>query len=378
MLRKFPATWLARLFTGWVLSGFVLIGIVLIGLGACDSGEQAAPDGAQVKVAAAMDPVAAVNALADEYVQAYFDTFPEQALLSGAPDSDPARLGDRSLDSLARWQVYQQDLLGKLEAIDVTHLDDPAARITANFLRNQLESARDLGICRLELWNVSPTWTGWLAEFTALADAMKRATPQQQADTLSRLSQIPAYVDTEVANLKEGVELGYTAAANSVRAVLVLLDSFLALPVAETPFAIAARDQDIGYQEKVAHVVGADIMPAIARYRDYLRNEYAAAARPAIGVDANPDGKACYRATVRYWATVDLGAEEIHRIGLAQMERVMAEISEIGARSFNESDPLVLLKRVKTEPAFLFSSRQEMVDYAEAALARSRDRKSVV
>lgn len=364
MMRISPAIWLTRL-----VIGLVFISLVCFGLGACHSDEEAAPDGAQ---APAVDPAAAVNALADEYVTAYFDTFPEQAVLSGAPDPDPARISDRSIDSLARWQVYQQDLLGRLNNLDLAVIEDPAALHTANFLRNQLESARDLGICRMELWNVSPTFTGWLAAFTDLAGAMKMDTPQQQADALSRLQQMPGYVDTEVANLKEGVELGYTASANSVRAMLDLLDSFLALPVAETPFALAARDQDIGYQEKVAHVVEEGILPAVARYRDYLRNEYAAVARPAIGVDANPDGTACYRASVRYWATVDLSAEEIHRVGLAQMDRVMAEVSEIGGRSFNESDPLVLLKRVKTDPKYLFSSRQEMVDYAVAALARAK------
>jgi len=358
MLGKFAAPWLSP-----------LLSLALMLLCACHSGEEAAPDDAQ---APAIDPAATVSALADQYVTAYFDTFPEEALLSGAPDPDPARISDRSIDSLARWQVYQQDLLGRLNTLDVALIADPAALNTASFLRNQLESARNLGICRMELWNVSPTWTGWLAEFTALADAMKMDTAQQQADALSRLAQMPGFIDTEVAKLKEGVELGYTAAANSVRAMLDLLDSFLALPVAETPFAIAARDQDIAYQEKVAKVVGEGIMPAVARYRDYLRNEYAAVARQAIGVDANPDGKACYRASVSYWATLDLSVEEIHRIGLAQVDRVMAEISAIGARSFNESDPLVLLKRVKTEPAFLFSSRQEMVDYAEAALARAK------
>jgi uncharacterized protein (DUF885 family) len=69
---------------------------------------------------------------------------------------------------------------------------------------------------------------------------------------------------------------------------------------------------------------------------------------------------------------VDLTAEEIHRIGLEQMDKVMAEISEIGERSFGESDPLVLLEMIKTEPRYLFTSRQEMVEYAEAALARAK------
>jgi uncharacterized protein (DUF885 family) len=338
---------------------------------ACSSKDEPTADAAANPAASVIDSATAVSALADEYVTAYFDTFPEQALFSGAPDPDPTRLGDHSLESLARWQVFQQDLLGRLDAIDLNRLDNPAARITANLLRNRLESARDFAICRTELWNVSPTWTGWQAEFTSLAGKLRMDTAQQRADTLKRLAEMPAYIDSEVANLKEGVELGYTAAANSVGAVIGLMDAFLALPVAETPFAIAAQDQDIGYQEKVAQVVSGGILPAMQRYRDYLKDVYSPAARQAIGVNANPDGAACYRAAVRYWATVDLSAEEIHRIGLEQMDRVMKEMSEIGARSFGEADPQRLLALVKSDPKFLFTSRQEMVDYARAALVRA-------
>jgi hypothetical protein len=85
----------------------------LILLSACSSKDEPVADAAAQPATSVIDSAAAVSALADEYVTAYFDTFPEQALFSGAPDPDPARLGDHSLESLARWQVYQQDLLGR-------------------------------------------------------------------------------------------------------------------------------------------------------------------------------------------------------------------------------------------------------------------------
>lgn len=312
-----------------------------------------------------------VSALADEYVRAYFDQFPEQALFSGAPDPDPARLTDNTLESLARWQILQQDLLAQLGEIGLGAVTDPAAIITANLLRNQLQSALDLAVCRNELWSVSPTWTGWLAEFTELAAKLKIDTPDQREAALSRLAQMVTFIDTEVMNLREGVELGYVAPKNSVRALSDVLDAFLALPVAETPFVIAAQRQDLGYQQRISEWVENSFRPALQRYRDYLGSEYLQSAREEIGVYSSPGGEVCYRASVRYWATVDLGAEEIHQIGLQQMERIMAEMRVIGERSFGESDPLALLNRVKTDPQYLFSSRAEMVAYAEAALARA-------
>lgn len=312
-----------------------------------------------------------INALADDYVRFYFDQFPEQSLITGAEDPDPARLSDNSLESRARWQILQQDLLAQLNEIDLEAVTDPAAILTANMLRNQLQNSLDLDVCRNELWSISPTWTGWLAEFTDIVGKMKMDTPGQREAAFSRMAQMAGYIETEVDNLREGVELGYVAPKNSVQAVVGLLDAFLALPAAQTPFGLAAQEQDIGYQQRVAQLVDETIRPAMQRYRDYLGSDYAAAARDDIAVYASPGGAACYAASVRYWATVNLTAEEIHRIGLEQMDRIMAEMREIGERSFGESDPIALLEMVKTDPQYLFSSRAEMVAYAEAALARA-------
>lgn len=312
-----------------------------------------------------------VNELADKYVQFYFEQFPEQALLWGAVDPDPARLTDNSLESQARWQILQQDLLAKLDEIDPSAITDPAAVITAKMLRNQLQSALDLALCRNELWSVSPTWIGWLAEFTTLAGKLKLDTPEQREAALSRMQQMATYIDTEVENLHEGVELGYVAPKNSVRALTEVLDAFLALPLTETPFAIAVQQQEPGYQQRVTEVVRDTILPAMQRYRDYLAAEYQTAARDSMGVYDSPGGEACYRASVRYWVTVDLDAGEIHRIGLEQMDRILAEIREIGERSFGENDPVRLLQLIKTDPQYLFKSRAEMVAYAESALTRA-------
>ena len=63
--------------------------------------------------------------------------------------------------------------------------------------------------------------------------------------------------------------------------------------------------------------------------------------------------------------------EEIHRLGLAQMERVTAAMREIGAKSFGTGDPAALLAKVRRAP-YTFGSRQELIDYATAAVERAR------
>ena len=116
------------------------------------------------------------------------------------------------------------------------------------------------------------------------------------------------------------------------------------------------------------------ILLAFRRYRDYLAQQYRQNARDDIAVFASPGGEACYISSVRYWGSVGPTAEQIHRTGLEQMERIHAEMREIGARSFGETEPARLMEMVKSDPQYLFSSRADMVAYAEAALARAEAR----
>ena len=59
-------------------------------------------------------PAEQVNSLADAYVETYFTTFPEQAVIWGAPDLYPARLTDNSLQALEKWHATEDSLLAEI------------------------------------------------------------------------------------------------------------------------------------------------------------------------------------------------------------------------------------------------------------------------
>src|ERR1051325_7771616 len=102
-----------------------------------------------------------VNVLADRYVKEYFDAFPYQTVTAGAPDAHPDQLVDHSLPALQQWQSHEDAMLTDLKAIDPAPIDGRAEGVTYKFLQNQLESSQKFRVCRMELWNVSPTYTGW-------------------------------------------------------------------------------------------------------------------------------------------------------------------------------------------------------------------------
>ncbi len=321
---------------------------------------------------APLAPPAHVNALADAYVADYLEAFPYQALVLGAPEVHPDQLADHSLARLQRWQDREDQLLSELLAIDRAPLEGTAAGVTHIFLQNQLEAARDFRVCRMELWNVSPTWTGWQGELPLVTGIQAVGSAEEQAQALARWSQLPAYLETEITNLREGMKLGYSAPQNNVRSVIAQMDALLGAPVDESAFVQMARPGQAAFRAQLEALETAGIRPAIIRYRDYLRDEYLPAARAEIAVAANPDGAACYAAAVKYHATVALSAQEIHDIGLAQMEAIRAEMATIGERSFGTSDPARALNLVKSDPKYRFASRAELIAYAEAAVERAR------
>ena len=87
---------------------------------------------------------------------------------------------------------------------------------------------------------------------------------------------------------------------------------------------------------------------------------------------ANPNGGACYNASVLYHSSSPKTANEVHDLGVKQNERLVAEMKAIGERSFATTDIPALLARLRTDPKYRFKSREEKIAYSQAALARAK------
>ncbi|HEV2148848.1 MAG TPA: DUF885 domain-containing protein [Longimicrobiaceae bacterium] len=344
-------------------------------LGACaPRTPPAAPTEVMAAASAPREETASrVRALADEYVREHFVRNPTAATTAGWPEAEHGRLPDNSLEALRGWQEREDAWLTRVRAIDPTPLTGTPDYLTYAFLREALESRVGLRACRGELWAVSPTYTGWQAGFAFLSSVQPVGTPELRQKALQRFGALPAFLDTEVANLREGLRLGYTAPKSGVRSVIEQMDALLATPTADLPFySPARRDSTPEFAKALERVAEAEIRPAIRRYRDFLANEYLPAARTDIAVAANPGGDACYRAAVRFHTSLDVPAREIHQTGLGEMSKIQAEMKEIAQRSFGTGDVPALLERLKSDPQYTFRSRQEMIDYAQAAVDRAK------
>lgn len=317
------------------------------------------------------NPAELVNNLADRYVEAYFTVFPELAAMVGAPDLYPEKLSDRSFTALQQWYDTENQLLEELNAVDRNALIGLPESITYGFLQEMLEASIGLRTCKMELWKVSPTYTGWQNELPFAFASLPIENQEERDNLYQRLTQLPRYIRAETANLKEGIRLGYTAPKTGVEAVIGQMDALLSTQAGESPFASYGKQDFPDFHQRLTALVETEINPAIAEYRDYLQNEYLLNARTEVGVNALPDGNTCYTASTRFHITSIISAEAIHQMGLNQMEKIQQQLSEIGERSFGTSNPAEVLRIVKEDPQYRFSSREEIIKMAEETVARA-------
>jgi uncharacterized protein (DUF885 family) len=308
--------------------------------------------------------------LADSFLEGWFERNPESGTYYGVPGRPHDRLTDNSLAALQEWRSKEDGWLRDAQGIDPAAIQSASLRAAYAIVRDTLEGSIGTRVCRLELWPVSQM-TGWHVNLGYLVTIQPVGTDQARKEAVARWSTLPAYIDAEIANLREGVRQRYLAPKLNVRIVIDQLETLIGQK--DTPFlSPATRDSDAAFKQAFETLVRTQLTPAFTRYRDFLRDEYLPAARDAIAVSANPEGGRCYDASVRSFSTLSLSAKDVHDLGLRQIDGLMGEMRAIAERSFNTSDVPALLERLRTDRRHLFRSRQELIDYSTAALARAK------
>jgi uncharacterized protein (DUF885 family) len=311
------------------------------------------------------------KALADAYLSAYFDRYPDQGTYFGVPGRRHDRLPDNSLESLKVWEDEEDAWLAEAGTIDPASIQSDPVRAAYAIAREALESSIGARVCRSPLWNVSQM-TGWQVGFGYLVTIQPVGSDQARREALARWSALPGYLDTEVANLREGVRLKYTAPKLNVRIVIDQIDTLLGGKEGDSPFmSPVVREQDSAFGREYTALYRDRIAGALRHYRDFLEHEYLPAARDELPVAALPDGDRCYAASVRLFSSLPMTSREVHEIGLREMDHLTAEMSKLAARSY-PGEISLLLQRFRSERQFMFTGRKELIDYSQAALSRAK------
>jgi uncharacterized protein (DUF885 family) len=320
----------------------------------------------------------ALDALAAEYWEGRMQADPIEATFLGdrrfddrMPDQDP-RAHQRDIDRL-------DALLGRLTALDPQGLA-ARDRVTWGSLRGELEADLALRRCRMHEWSVDPR-DGPQVLYLNLANLQTVTTPAQGRALVGRWQRLAPDLDGRVVNLRRGLAAGKLATRGAVDRVLRQLDELLTTPTADwvllEPGKAAHPDwpeaERTALRDGVTRAVEDAIRPAFTRYRDFLRAEILPRARPddAVGIGHLPEGAACYQSLIKVHTSLALPPDEIHQIGLDEIARIRAEMIALGTSLFGTGDLGAIQKKLRSDPALYFTTREEVEAKAVEALRRA-------
>jgi uncharacterized protein (DUF885 family) len=129
-----------------------------------------------------------------------------------------------------------------------------------------------------------------------------------------------------------------------------------------------------GERERLRRAGRAAVMEgAVPAYRSFLRffeDEYRPGARETLGASELPEGEDYYTFLVQKFTTLEVTPDEVHRIGLAEVERIYAEmeavIEEVGFEGTFEE----FLTFLRTDPRFYPESAEALLERASRIAKR--------
>ncbi len=312
------------------------------------------------------DPATRLHDLFDREWKWRLANNPLFATSVGVHDFD-AKLPEVTPKDEERRATAARRFLGELKAIPTASLsvgDRTNAEIFADQLTNRVLSFtyREYEIPLTADW-------GFHTTLTRLPEEMPFQTIHDYENYVDRLAAIPRYVDEQIADMREGLARGMTlpkvvlAGIDETVTPHVVTDAEKSIwwkPFAHFPDSVPAADRDRLAAAGRKAILGSAV-PAFRQFAEFLDRDYVPHARETIAASALPGGGAYYNFAIRRFTTLPMTADEVHRIGLSEVERIQKEMDAVIRQTGFTGDFKAFLEFLRTDPRFYAKTPEELL-----------------
>ena len=288
-----------------------------------------------VATAARAAPSDELAALFSDYWATTLSEDPFQATQAGVADYNRLVPAVAPADHRRR-KAIAGEFAKRLEAIALDGVSE-TERVSADILRFILK--HELALAEFDAWR-QPFLSD--SGFHTAMNKVSRSTPfrtrADYEDYVARLEALPAFLDQNVANMRQGLDDGFTQPREILPHVLpsfeaqtmgVATEHPLYVPFAQIPDSIPPVDR-ARLERDGARVLQEKVIPAFERVFAFMKDEYVPRARASLGVSSVTDGEAYYAALVRYYTTLDDATpDSVHALGLKEVARIRAEMEAV-------------------------------------------------
>jgi uncharacterized protein (DUF885 family) len=306
--------------------------------------------------------LAAQNALFDEQYETDLRNNPERATAFGDYRYND-QLNDYSLAAIQRRHETDEAFLKRLEAIPTTGFSDQDQLSHDLMVRLLQQRIADYDLKEYEM--PINTQGGVHTNLADLPLAVPLDSVKHYEDYISRLHQIPRALSQSTDVLRAGMKDKLMPVRFIAEKIpqqcdgIIAADPFLQ-PTKKYPAGFSEDDQK-RLTQQITDTINTNVIPAYKKFADFTRNEYAPKGRTTLAITSLPDGQRRYENDIYARTTTHMTAEEIHQLGLREIDRIEAEMLVI-AKKEGFADLASFRAALKTNQKYIPSSSEQILD----------------
>jgi uncharacterized protein (DUF885 family) len=272
---------------------------------------------------------------------------------------------DSSLGAIESRQEMQREFMQRLLAIDSSQLDD-ANQLNYELFRRDLMT--DIEGFRFRDYLMPVNQRGGVQTLDEVAERIRLATVADYEDWLKRMASLGTVIDQTIALQEEGRRRGYMPPKILMQRVPDQIAAQLVENADDSPFykvfrnfpdSIPTADQE-RLQARARAVIDDSIVPAYRKFSRYFNDTYLPASRDSIDASSLPDGRAFYEYRTRLYTTTSMTPDEIHRLGLSEVQRIRDQMQLIIDELEFTGSFADFLEFLRTDPQFYYETPEQL------------------
>ena len=278
------------------------------------------------------------------------------------------KINPNTIDQFEKDRLSDFESLEKLNSINFDKLN-PDNKLNYNLKKFDIES--DLNLSQFPIYYLRLNQRGGIQSFYETGNRLVYQSKKDYYDWLNRLNQFSENILNFLEINKQGLQNGYTQPKLVTQGVISQIDAIINSDINSNPYLKVFIDADetlLSQNEKLELINDAKeliinkINPAYIKLNNFLKNDYLVNSRDTIGIKDIPEGKKYYEQLAKHYTTTDLTPDEIHEIGLREIQRIRAEMEEIIDSVNWDGDFESFLNYLRTSPRFYYDNPDDLFD----------------
>ena len=301
------------------------------------------------------------QSILEEYWEHKQASNPLQGIMEGKNVSE---LPDLSFEETQKEAAFSGLILEKLKAIDsseLEHKDWIDYEVLKWRLENEVAAPQ-------YYWHtfIIPPVSGFITYINRAYTGYSFAGAEDLQGYIDLLKLYPDYIRTALELTREQMERGIVLPREMFPMVNPFLDHIL-VKDEQSPFFVK-RDrltevdegETVSFQAAIKEYINTEVFASLQEFADFIRGDYYSRTPDSVGLWQYPGGREYYSYLVKVNTTLDLTPEEIHRIGLEEVEKIEARVEKIKEELKFEGSLAEFRHFLKTDKRFFPNSPEEI------------------